>query len=203
MTQLKELNNKNFEEIIKIIHSICSNIQRYKNLKKTNNSNPLDIESNYRDNIALILNSYPSLFEGLVNVESQNNHGKTDIIINFLNNNKYIAECLVLNDNHSISGRIENKFNQLIYNTTDEDKKISLILFVLKENFEPTTIFEKIKEVIKKQSIEGKLIDLKEKYKNKVWIFKTKIIKYPESELYIHTCIYHFFYDFNYSKSQK
>ncbi|WP_017193535.1 hypothetical protein [Vaccinium witches'-broom phytoplasma] len=203
MTKLKELNNKNFEEIIKTIHSICSNIQRYKNLKKTNNSNPLDIESNYRDNIALILNSYPSPFEGLVNVEAQNNHGKTDIIINFLNNKKYVAECFVLNDNHSISVRSKNKFNQLIYNITDEDDKISLILFVLKENFEPITIFEEIKEVIKKQSIQGKLIDLQEKYKNKVWILKVKIKKYPRLDLYIHICIYYFFYDFNYSKSQK
>ncbi len=34
MTKLKELNDKNFQEIITIINSICSNIQRLKNLKK-------------------------------------------------------------------------------------------------------------------------------------------------------------------------
>lgn len=203
MTKLKELNNKNFEEIIKIINSICNNIQRSKNLKKTNNQNPQDIESNYRDNIALALNSYPSPFEGLVNVEAQNNHGKTDIIINFLNNKKYVAECFVLKDKVPIATKSKNKFKQLIYNITDEDDKISLIFFILKENFEPITIFEKIKEIIINQSIEGKLINSKEKYKNKVWILKTKIHKYPQLELNIHICIYHFFYDLNYSQSQK
>ncbi|MFG6084875.1 hypothetical protein [Candidatus Phytoplasma solani] len=203
MTKLKELNNKNFEEIIKTIHSICGNIQRSKNVKKTNNSNSLDTESNYRDNIALILNSYPSPFEGLVNAEAQNNHGKTDIIINFLNNKKYVAECFVLKDNDSIPSRTKKKFNQLIYNITDDDDKISLILFVLKKKFEPITIFEKIKEVIKEQSIQGKLIDLQEKYKNKVWILTVKIKKYPELKLYIHICIYYFFYDVNYSECQK
>ncbi|MDW3617956.1 MAG: hypothetical protein QFY14_03025 [Candidatus Phytoplasma pruni] len=203
MTKLKELNNKNFEEIIKIINSICNNIQRSKNVKKTNNQNPPDIEANYRDNIALALNSYPSPFEGLVNVEAQNNHGKTDIIINFLNNKKYIAECFVLKDKVLISTKSKNKFQQLIYNITDEDDKISLILFILTENFEPIAIFKKIKEIIINQSIEGKLINSKEKYKNKVWVLKTKIHKYPQLELNIHICIYHFFYDLNYSQSQK
>lgn len=203
MTKLKELNNTNFNEIIKIIHSICSNIQRSKNLKKTNNHNPQDIESNYRDNITLTLNSYPSSFEGLVNVKAQNNHGKTDMIINFLNNKKYVAECFVLKDKVSIATKSKNKIDQLIYNITDEDDKISLILFVLKENFEPITIFKKIQKIITNQSIEGKLINSKEIYKNKVWVLKTKIHKYPQLELYIHICIYHFFYDLNYSESQK
>jgi hypothetical protein len=202
MTKLKELNDENFGEIITIINSICNNIQRSKNLKKTNNHNPQDTESNYRDNIALALNSYPSTFAGSVNVEAQNNHGKTDIIINFLNK-KYIAECFVLKDNDSIKTKSKDKFDQLIDNITCDDNKISLILFVLKKKFKPITIFEKIKKIIANKSIKEKLINSKEIYKNKAWVLKTKIDRYPELELYIHICIYHFFYDLNYSKSQK
>ncbi|WP_284928854.1 hypothetical protein [Candidatus Phytoplasma sp. AldY-WA1] len=109
----------------------------------------------------------------------------------------------MLKDNDSIITKSENKFNQLINNITYDDNKFSLILFVLKENFKPIQIFEKIKEIITNKSIEKKLINSKEIYTNKAWVLKTKIDKFPELELYIHICIYHFFYDLNYSKSQK
>ncbi|QTX02608.1 hypothetical protein LFWB_4630 [Candidatus Phytoplasma luffae] len=199
---MKNLNKDNFEEIIKTIHSVCVSISRTKNLRKNNNSNPQDTEAIYRDNIFVQLNSYPSSFENFVNCEANNNHGKTDIIIPFKNEKKYIAECATLKEK-DCGYKIEKKYKQLIYNTTEKDNKISLIFFVLKREFKPNQILEEIEKIIKKQSNNNNFHNKQIKYKNSDWIIKTRVKQFPEIDFYIHIGVYNFFYDEKYSKIQK
>ncbi len=198
---------KNFDEIIQTINSICVNISRSKNLQKSNNAQgkEQDMEAIYRDTISLNLNSYPSIFRNQVSCETQNKHGKADIVIHFDDSKKYVAECAVLKkeENQTLVNKIENKYRQLLYNTTDKDNKISLLFFVLKKVFDSNKIFKIIETFIEKENSEYKIHETITKYQNNDWVIKTRPTRFPEIDFFIHIGIYDFFYKVDYAKYQK
>lgn len=151
------ISDKDYNNIINIVHLVSVMME-----KAAFTFGKLEEES-IRDVVLVALNSH---YENMVTGETFRKRGKTDILIEFENQNAYIGECKIWHG----EAQIEPAINQLLAYCTWRDTKCSLIYYCKNKKF--TDVLKTVKEFLKNK-YSTKIISSKE-LKPNMWECEVK-----------------------------